>query len=271
MLTSLDSVPWATLEHAYGPAVDVPDWLRGAASADEQVALEALDQLEAAVFHQGSWDTTTAKVVPFLVELVGASVRCTASIADLLARMSGGHEDDGYNGHDPWVFTSTPGPPTYPEAITTLDAIDAGRREFVGQLGTEDPHLRASVGYLLGGMRFNANTCAALQRALTTENETFVQASLALAVGKLGQVPTCNSSDPLVQGCVAVGAAWAQPNALGSERFAALVGLLTHHHEPSLPWVDGHPLRLAVGAFLTAAHQVADDSDRMHGDETGRR
>lgn len=37
MLEGLDAVEWGKYEHAYGPAVDVPDQLRALASDDAEV------------------------------------------------------------------------------------------------------------------------------------------------------------------------------------------------------------------------------------------
>ena len=70
MLEGIDDIDWSVLEHAYGPATDVPDLVRAlvAASADERE--KALRTLYGNVFHQGTRYEATAHVVPFLLDLV---------------------------------------------------------------------------------------------------------------------------------------------------------------------------------------------------------
>lgn len=72
MLDGLDRIPWAELEHAYGPAGDVPGQLRALASEDLKVRSNALWSLYGNVFHQGSRYEATPFVVPFLIELCRA-------------------------------------------------------------------------------------------------------------------------------------------------------------------------------------------------------
>jgi hypothetical protein len=54
MLEALDQVPWAEIEHAYGPAADVPDLLRQLLDHDPRVRSETLHSLYGNVFHQGT-------------------------------------------------------------------------------------------------------------------------------------------------------------------------------------------------------------------------
>ncbi len=50
----IDEVDWASMEHAYGPADDVPGLLRGLASADPAERERALDGMYGAVHHQAT-------------------------------------------------------------------------------------------------------------------------------------------------------------------------------------------------------------------------
>jgi hypothetical protein len=52
MFAGLDDVDWAAMHHAYGPATDVPDLLRGLLADDAQAREIALDGLYGAVHHQ---------------------------------------------------------------------------------------------------------------------------------------------------------------------------------------------------------------------------
>lgn len=58
--------PWAELEHAYGPARQVPDWLRGL--GDPSRASRCLDELFGSITHQGTRYSATASAIPFLVD-----------------------------------------------------------------------------------------------------------------------------------------------------------------------------------------------------------
>ncbi|MGI5346902.1 hypothetical protein ACQEU8_01755 [Streptomyces sp. CA-250714] len=69
MLDGIEDVDWAALEHAYGPAEDVPGLLRAAGSVDPGVRDEALDELFSALCHQGSVYSATAAAVPFIARL----------------------------------------------------------------------------------------------------------------------------------------------------------------------------------------------------------
>ncbi|MBE1537393.1 HEAT repeat domain-containing protein [Actinomadura algeriensis] len=70
MFDELDAVPWASMEHAYGPAEEVPELLRGLISADEDEREIALDGFYGAVHHQGDVYDCTRAAIPFLLEIV---------------------------------------------------------------------------------------------------------------------------------------------------------------------------------------------------------
>ncbi|MET8276779.1 MULTISPECIES: hypothetical protein [unclassified Streptomyces] len=52
MINELDSIDWSSMSHAYGPAGDVPVWLREKASADPDVRDKALSHFYSAAHHQ---------------------------------------------------------------------------------------------------------------------------------------------------------------------------------------------------------------------------
>ncbi|MEU3480878.1 HEAT repeat domain-containing protein [Streptomyces sp. NPDC033754] len=66
MINDVDSVDWASLGHAYGPADEVPGWLRGMVSPAPEVREEAFSNLYGKVLHQGSVYSSTVASVPFL-------------------------------------------------------------------------------------------------------------------------------------------------------------------------------------------------------------
>ncbi len=91
-LDALDQVPWATLEHAYGPATDIPALIRRAAAPDPEVHRRACAELLHRLDHQGlgrGW--ATAHAMPYLIALLGdPTVRARARIAELLAELTVG-------------------------------------------------------------------------------------------------------------------------------------------------------------------------------------
>jgi len=70
MFDDLGTVDWGGLHHAYGPAAEVPELIRGLASGDPQVAKRAYDRLDGTVIHQGTTYSATPPVVPYLVALL---------------------------------------------------------------------------------------------------------------------------------------------------------------------------------------------------------
>lgn len=68
-LAGLDDIDWAGLSHAYGPAADVPESIRGLASADTERREKASWTLYGNIFHQGSRYEATPHAVPFLLAM----------------------------------------------------------------------------------------------------------------------------------------------------------------------------------------------------------
>ncbi|MEO3976432.1 PBS lyase [Streptomyces sp. CAU 1734] len=90
MFEDINEVGWAGLEHAYGPAEDVPELLRGLASGDPAEREAALDGMYGAVHHQGDVYDSTLACIPFLLELVAdPSVRDRGGIVELLTSIGG--------------------------------------------------------------------------------------------------------------------------------------------------------------------------------------
>ncbi|SCF00588.1 hypothetical protein GA0074695_2824 [Micromonospora viridifaciens] len=101
-LAGLDDVPWKSLHHAYGPAVDVPDQLRALRSAEVPVRREALSALFGNVYHQGTRWGASCHVVPFLVALADdPDTPDRAAVADLLRSVVLGDRRDDELPFDP--------------------------------------------------------------------------------------------------------------------------------------------------------------------------
>src|SRR5688572_246369 len=90
MFAGLDDIDWSSMHHAYGPATEVPDLLRGLVSADPAVRETSLDAMYGAVHHQGDVYDCTLAAVPFLFEAAAApGLPGRGAIVALLASIGG--------------------------------------------------------------------------------------------------------------------------------------------------------------------------------------
>ena len=70
LLSAIDKVPWSKLEHAYGPAIDVPDLIRALMSGDSKVRKTAWSELHGNIWHQGTIYEASAYAVPIFLDLL---------------------------------------------------------------------------------------------------------------------------------------------------------------------------------------------------------
>lgn len=127
-LAGLDDVAWASFEHAYGPATDVPDLLRDLASGAEEAAAAAVDELYSCIWHQGSVYPATLPAVPFLVKIAASGAagdQQTPEVLRLLGHIAASSDPRGLE--DPDAARSTVA--AHAEAITgVLNHPDAKTR-----------------------------------------------------------------------------------------------------------------------------------------------
>lgn len=101
MFEGLDDIDWASMEHAYGTAEEVPALLWALRSPHTEERRKALDRFYGAVHHQGSVYPSTAASLPFLFELAadGTTPERAAVVALLVSigreSLDQGFEDDG--------------------------------------------------------------------------------------------------------------------------------------------------------------------------------
>ncbi len=69
VINDLESVDWSSMSHAYGPAHEVPVWLRAMASADAGTREKAFGDYYGAAHHQGDVYPCTVASLPFLFAL----------------------------------------------------------------------------------------------------------------------------------------------------------------------------------------------------------
>ncbi|MFH8254831.1 HEAT repeat domain-containing protein [Streptomyces roseolus] len=189
MLTGIEEVDWASLGHAYGPADDVPELLRGLASPDPAEREAALDGMYGAVHHKGDVYDSTLACIPFLLELVAdPAVQDRGAIVELLTSIGGielDDEDDDLDG------PAGPGPgdadfvPAANFAMAAA-AVAAGADVFLGLLDGPDPEARLAAPVALASLHPDpALVLSLLRERLTAEPDTEVRLALVAAVGRI--------------------------------------------------------------------------------------
>jgi hypothetical protein len=184
MLEGLDRVDWASLEHAYGPADDVPGQLRALLSSDRRVRENALHELFGNIWHQGTVYPASAAAVPFLYELLTApGVPDRTGIALLLASIAGGAgymEVHGDGDDDERAREAA-------EVAAVRRAVSAGLRHLLPYLTDGEPEMRMSIAEALGNYPEHAEwSLPAVEAALETETEDEVLEALGQSRDRLG-------------------------------------------------------------------------------------
>ncbi|MFE0643931.1 HEAT repeat domain-containing protein [Streptomyces sp. NPDC058877] len=185
MLTGIEEVDWASLGHAYGPADDVPELLRGLASDDPAERETALDGMYGAVHHQGDVYDSTLACIPFLLELVAdPAVQDRGCIVELLTSIGGIELDDEeeLDELDPEEEEFIPAA-NYAMAAA---AIAAGADVFLGLAADPDLEVRLAAPCALASLHPEpARVLTLLRERLTVERDTEVRLALVAAVGRI--------------------------------------------------------------------------------------
>ncbi|MFJ9825679.1 PBS lyase [Streptomyces sp. NPDC101160] len=188
MLTGIEEVDWASLGHAYGPADDVPELLRGLASDDPAEREQALDGMYGAVHHQGDVYDSTLACIPFLLELVAdPAVQDRGGIVELLTSIGGIElsDDDELDELDELDPDDEEFIPAANYAMAAA-AIAAGADVFLGLVDDPDPEVRLAAPCALASLHPDpAHVLDLLRERLTVERDTEVRLALVAAVGRI--------------------------------------------------------------------------------------
>ncbi|MEU3693638.1 PBS lyase [Streptomyces narbonensis] len=262
MFTGIDDVDWASMDHAYGDASDVPELLRGLASADAAERETALDGMYGAVHHQGDVYDSTVACVPFLFELVAtAGLPGRGEIVELLRSIDG-------DGRDPeemdfWSDDED----EYAAWAETLARAESDTRARSGALldvlADPDPQLRRAVpGALVQLHGDPEDVLTALRRRLAVERDGGVLRALAAAVGELGvrYEDFTGAARVVLDGLLTRGDGPDDPGL----RLSALVQLARCSPSGPLP-------ERAVGIALDAMREAAEEGAEAEGDGDGPR
>ncbi|MGP3637882.1 HEAT repeat domain-containing protein [Streptomyces sp. 24-1644] len=182
MFAGIDEVEWASMEHAYGPADDVPELLRGLASADPAERESALDGMYGAVHHQGDVYGCTLACIPFLFELVvDPGIQDRGCIVELLTSIGGIDldEDDEAEIDEEEIE----GAANYAMAAA---AVTAGAGVFFELIADEDPGVRLAAPLALATLHSHpVRVLALLRERLPVEPDDEVRMALVEAAGRV--------------------------------------------------------------------------------------
>ena len=178
MFSGLDSIGWGSMQHAYGPATEVPALLRALVSDDPAAREHGLDGMYGAVHHQGDVYECTVAAIPFLLEAAAVSgLPGRGGVLELLASIGGADWDD---------LSRASGLPAYQAAH---HAVGAACPLFARLLSDPDPEVRRAAPQALQACRDDARQAVAVLRARLLEEEADAEARAAVisAVGAFGR------------------------------------------------------------------------------------
>ncbi|MGW7266095.1 HEAT repeat domain-containing protein [Streptomyces sp. NPDC054842] len=202
MFRGIDEVDWASMEHAYGSAEDVPALLRGLASPQPEDRERSLDGMYGAVHHQGDVYDSTLACIPFLFELIASEdVPDRGGVVELLASIGGMD------------------PPDLDEEYAASDdnramaraAVGSGAAVFASLAADRDPEVRRAAPTAL--VRFlgePARVLGLLRERLADETDDRVRLALAEGLGLFARLHPASAS-PAVDCLARLGAEADEP------------------------------------------------------------
>jgi len=229
MLERLNQIDWQGLEHAYGPASDVPELIRDLTSADTGAREKALSNLYGNIWHQGTVYEATAPTVPFLIELLEADeVQGKHEILIFLAHLATGRSYKDVHQHLMLSRELVDKPEWQAELQQELvwvknskDAVALGLPVYRRMLVHPESLVRDAVGYLLASLGTAAKDVAGeIFQRLAIESDDMVKASLVRAFGIVG------GEDERTQTRILAFLSGEQPKSLKLAAAMALVGIM---------------------------------------------
>lgn len=182
MLERLDAVDWAAVQHAFGPATDIPDALRTLADDDPGRRQRAYQHLWQTLLDEGMRNHATAAAAPFIAELVGDPrvpdrprliSLLTCSVAGPFSVASPPILDDG-------------APDVHPILRDIYRAAEAAVPQCLEFVHAGDDRLCVAAVYFLAAMWRSADVIVpVLQARLARSSSGTVRAIVAFALGRL--------------------------------------------------------------------------------------
>ncbi|MFE2297786.1 HEAT repeat domain-containing protein [Streptomyces sp. NPDC059445] len=193
MFRGIDEVDWASMQHAYGSAADVPELLRGLASPLPRERETALDGMYGAVHHQGDVYDSTLASIPFLFALAArAGLPDRGGIVELLTSIGGSDDADTFgdtsgdaeDGADEDGDDRDAEVPEDDNHAMAHAAVRAGSAVFLDLVTDGDPEVRRAAPTAL--VRFHGEpprVLALLSDRLRDEQEDGVRLALVEGLG----------------------------------------------------------------------------------------
>lgn len=280
MLEKLDSVDWAAVEHAYGPAAEVPALVRDLTSKKAPERRKALATLGETINHQGTITPAAVAAAPFLVEIaLAADTKDRGPLLAFLANLAVGGDHIRYvtTGYETRDAAFEQAPADFPYKVIHL-AIDAAAAPVAKLLDHKEAATRVGAAMLLAFLARHADASAAALRArLATETDDVAAASELLALGILDRMLKNEGDAGLFLGrlgaggalaglAAAVALALAAPSKVAADAEQALLSAIANPPvAKDFPWCDGALDNLAgiVFAGLVAGRGDAELAGRL--------
>jgi hypothetical protein len=178
MFAGMDEIDWASMRHAYGPAAEMPEVLRGLVAEKKRVRAWAQDCMWGGIHHQGDVYECTLRAVPFLLEAVATpGLPGRAEILRLLASIGSAEVDDLDTlptAGGLWRAAQPAVADGYPAFLTLL----ADRKKSVR---------RAVPEVLLVSRDRTAETVRSLRERLAVEKDVATRAAVIGAIGTIAR------------------------------------------------------------------------------------
>ncbi|MFF2081598.1 hypothetical protein ACFVXG_43355 [Kitasatospora sp. NPDC058162] len=248
-LAGLDAHPWATVNHAYGPAEDLPGLLRAFAEGGED-AEEALDELYGSIVHQGTVYPASVDAAPYLAR-VAASGRRSADALRLLGCLAKSEDEYGVE----------------PGAVRA--AVAAQLPLLIALLADADATVRQAAGWTVGHTRDTGTALPAVRARLATETDPAVRAELLTVYSRLDRTGAADEArtllgpdTPAQLRLAAVFAALDADEPWLAAHHDTVLGLLPARETVRSGYADEHrePLRTIVGVLLGRGTGAARES-----------
>ncbi|WP_127506018.1 HEAT repeat domain-containing protein [Actinoplanes solisilvae] len=286
MFETLHDVPWSDIDHAYGPADDVPAALRALLSDDADVRKKTLWTLYGNIFHQGTRYEASSYAVPFLLELVAdPSTPDRPALIELLVALAIGYDEsylpdgfpigelragaaggaellrDGGGGFERFESLDEQDQSRLQARIelNVYEAVAAGTPTLVRLLGDAAPEVRRQAAYALGWFPESAPLSLPALRAATADPDPTVAATALIALGLLDDARAMmlalltGDSPEIVRAAAAVALARRHVST------PAVVSELLRATSSELPFLGAD---LAGLAALSLRRVLADDSEQ---------
>lgn len=277
MFEHLDEVDWASMNHAYGSAADVPELIRNIASDDDEVREEAFYAAYGNIFHQGSRYEATAPAVPFLLEIlqqpdypaqaallyllshlvmgyseswipygVGFQIEgMREELAELEARPAEERENDekddlGWGTDEEWLRWH----------VNITDEARKGVPRFMRLLGSDDEYVRTAAAFMLSWLPEDLEMFSpALWELASNDESDTVRANALIALAIASGDESFEEYREEVEGMLADGEPIVQ--------FAAAVALGTWNPEG----VPDAVVQVLLDAIARSGSEDADDEE----------